>query len=390
MGLRRDLQAGMLGIRLEIPARWRLEQEGPGALKAIDDEHQLMWFLFHFPGLYLDLTPSCEALWRRDVEHHARYLFEGAFARLDGEPHPMRPAKPRTADLAWSPVVSCERRELGEAAALEVVHRIHYQPGRETVMGHLLVPLAGGLFEARCVSGASQTGYRESMLVTKALVQAGMERRDEVLAGMSQPMYDDPACDLLFPQHPLSLVRAGQRWLLDEAGLVVMRPGVYQANGEVTVPGEGCAFVPPPRFVASEAPDDVKGMFVRVSFAGTDGVDRFFVEQTEERLRLPIGLRERLQRRAHEMAVARYEASGVTQIECSVEMIEDALGRPHALTVVEGDGHAGRLRGVIRWFVAADGRIWCLNLLSTVAQPRALLVDELDAVVRSWRWLKTH
>jgi len=324
MSLSEDLGRGTHGVSLDVPREWPVELDGPRALRVLDQARRLRWHFLYFPGIFLDFPPDHEASLRRDVEHHARHLF-GA----DG------------ASLPASPVLRCERVEAAGAAALAIEHQVPALAGHELVVGHLLLPLAGGLFEARSVGA---------------------------------------------PGRSRQAVEEGQRWLLEGAALAVTAPGKYEANVEVTVPGRLCSFVPPPRFVPTTAEDEATGMFLRVSLSGADGLDRFFVERLDERLLFPFGLRARLARRADELTRQRLAEAGLSNLRCAVTPTDDPHGRPGALALVEGDGHAGRLRGAIRWLLEDNGQLWCLNLLSTTAQPHPLLADELAAVVQSWRW----
>ena len=50
-----------------------------------------------------------------------------------------------------------------------VVHRMLYEPGREQIMGHVLVPVRTGLVEFRLLAGSRLTGVRESLLVARAI-----------------------------------------------------------------------------------------------------------------------------------------------------------------------------------------------------------------------------
>jgi hypothetical protein len=81
-----------------------------------------------------------------------------------------------------------------------------YQRGKEIVMGHLLIPVAGGLFEVRAICGGGMTGLRESMLLMAAIPKP-VEGEAQFL---SQRQYDDPRHDAMFPEQ-LEGLKAPQR-----------------------------------------------------------------------------------------------------------------------------------------------------------------------------------
>jgi hypothetical protein len=149
-------------------------------------------------------------------------------------------------------------------------------------MGHTLVPVRRGLFEARWLFTAGLTGYRETML------HAQQDRGpDEEPSRLSQQAMDDPAHDASFPEHPLTLARAARSWHA-HGRLRVTEPPPRSQSGSRTIEALGCAITPPPRFVFSDVrsdDDQTTAVFTRVAFAGTDGVEHLFVTRTSDRIR---------------------------------------------------------------------------------------------------------
>ena len=208
MSLVTALRSGSLGATFELPNDVALVRDDDHTAVFVDRENGVTWWAFFVEGLYLDLSPRHEAPLRRDVENHARYLFESAFASPD-IPDRSPNVEPRTADATWSPVTDLELGTMGDARALFVIHRMHYEPGLETVMGHALLPLRAGLLELRAVAGTRQTGLRETTLSMSAHLRA--ERRPAEELASDALRFDDPAFDGMFPDHPLSRVRAALR-----------------------------------------------------------------------------------------------------------------------------------------------------------------------------------
>lgn len=129
------------------------------------------------------------------------------FAQLEANGDEPSGRRPRTDDATWSPMIEFERFDVAGGVALTVLHRMSYQPGHEVVMGHTLVPVRRGLFEARWLFTAGLTGYRETML------HAQQDRgTDEEPSRLSQQAMDDSAHDASFPEHPLTLARAARSW----------------------------------------------------------------------------------------------------------------------------------------------------------------------------------
>jgi hypothetical protein len=350
-----ELASGALGLAATPPAHWTMTAHGEASAAFVDRERHTGWWLYFFRDLHLDLDPAHDALLARDVARHARLLFDTLFAQSTDRKLPA----PRTADASWSPVIEVERDELG----LGVLHRMQYEPGRESVMGHTLVPVEQGLFEARwfCREPAA-TGYREVAAVLKS-------GKDGLLP---QQAYDDPALDEPFPHHPLSRARAAKLWP-EEAGLRVIAPAPAAPGGDVTL-ATGCTIAAPPRFRLQRSLD----LLARVSFSGTDGIDRLVVSRGKEPLRAAG-----LVQLAADQSRSLYERSGLVNVTCEAGPDGDGV-----LVVTEGDASVpgvGRTRAVARWFVDDEGVVWSICIATTVAVPLDELRDDVAAVARSWR-----
>jgi hypothetical protein len=360
-----ELETGRLGLHFRVPADWATQRDDEREAELQHAHSGVRAYLFFFRGQYLDLQEAHRADLHAALERHARHMFDQLFAQTHDSS-----STARTADASWSPLVDVEHHVIDGVPALRTVHRMQYERGREMVMGHLLVPLRDGLFEMRVLAVDTMTGFRESAMLIKRTSPDGPQF-------LTQPEYDDPANDELFPRHSLSRVRAALRTLRAEGDLRVLAKPAAPVAGEVTLRRLGCALVPPPRFVHTPSDDGMREKFGRVSFCGTDGVETFLVERMERR----VG---NLRQACEELARQIHVDAGVQGIELHVE---DAGSQ--VLVIVEGQGHQGRLRNAMRWFTDDKERLWSLTIVSTAAVPRAVLASELDSVARSWRPIPT-
>lgn len=233
------LRAGVLGVTLTVPSSYEVLEDDDQA-NVVDRENGVDWHFMSAPLLELDLN-ELESQ-RRDARNYARHLF-------DQQRSKDRPAGDRV-------FISCERVTVDGAPALSILHRMALEPGREILMGHLLVPTGAGLFEARWLTRDDATGGREMRSID----------------------HDDPRHDELFPQHALSRARAAERWIREASGLRVVAPPRAFPRGETVLADLGCALVPPPRFVR-EAANKRFALFSRVSLAVTDGLHYFSVQR---------------------------------------------------------------------------------------------------------------
>ncbi len=389
MSLLTDMQEGQVGVRFSVPEHLAVNQETSELTVLVDRERQLVWTL-HLSEHHLDLRPAHEELLRRDIERHARTLFEGCFHRAE-RPAGRTPEKPRTSDPAWSPVVEIERVQLGGAHALWVMHRMFYEPGNETVMGHLLIPLGHGLFEFRMFKHAEMTGLRESMLGIRAMAEARGSNADGraqslALGGVGQAYFDDPRHDELFPDHPLSTLRSAKRWLLQEAQIEIATPVTRGQAEEVIAQHAGFAVTPPPRYALLPADDLPRMRFSRVSFATTDGVQLLTVARLP-RTRSDAALTgEELLEMGEELA--HDDIPYAMNPHVTAEQLPDVAGRPQVRVYCTYDeaGNAPQ-HTAFRWFVDESGAGVMVAVGTATCVPAEELFAQAEDVVGSFRLL---
>lgn len=378
------MQEGRVGVRFPVPAHLAVEQETSDFALLLDRERELVWTL-HRSEYRLDLQPAHEALLRRDIERHARALFERCFEEAE-RPAWWLPVKPRTSDPAWSPVVEVERVQIGGADALWVVHRMFYEPGNETVMGHLLIPLAQGLFEFRMFKHAEMSGLRESML-TGGQVGAAEDNLERALArrDIDQASFDDPVHDVQFPEHPLSTVRAAQRWLLEDAQVEVAPAGQAEA-GEVVAPHAGFAVTPPPRYMPLAADDMPRMRFSRVSLATTDGVQLLTVARLPPARSQAVLTGDELLEMGEELA--HDDIPYAMNPHVTAELLPDVAGRPQVRVHCTYDeaGNAPQ-HTAFRWFVDEGGAAVMVAVAAARYVPAEELFAQAEEVVGSFRLL---
>ncbi len=453
MKLTKALLGDSLGVQLAVPEEWRLVGESDEAAHLLQDEPQVKWWLFWFPGVELALGKGDEgedAGIEKGMRHYAKAMFESVFRDRqkqeasggvgseagsatgegeddDGEEEDKEgeegesegeegaddgdndddriavaaaagvsanagdksangedaspkfkgawfPDEPRTADPEWSAMVDCERVQVGGATALWTVHRMAYQPGDEIVMGHLMVPVKGGLFEVRLAARDEMTGVRESMML--------IEQPGKLL---KQKDYDDPKHDEKFEMHSLSRVRKALRWLIEDAGLKVLAPAAVHEGGEVVLSRLDCALVPPRRFVRTEKMDDYNlAAFQRVGFCGTDGIEQMLVQRVDELRKLTA---EQLRGEAEVFSRGLNESSGLREVKLAVE--EVTVGeRRCVLIVADGEGDDGGRRNSLCWLLDRKGRAYFVAILGSDAVPAEVRRDELRTTVASWRSTK--
>jgi hypothetical protein len=261
-----------------------------------------------------------------------------------------------------------------------------YEPGSEILMGHLLVPCAEGLAEARWVTTAHTTGIREAVWTDKTLRTSGVEA---AFKHPGQKVFDDPALDAEFPDHPLSIAREARRWFAKEVRLRVLRPAWQDERATVELSAIGYSLVPPPRFAPPSTDPGPRGRpwarSNRASMSGSDGIDWFYLHAFPAPLRLRWGSQERrlameVENLAHEV----YTEANVQRIRSEVVFAGRSDGRPSVNVVVEGEGHLGPVRMAVHG-TATDGRIVTLWLMTSATLPTADMVAELAAAARTLR-----
>ncbi|MDI1449615.1 hypothetical protein [Polyangium sp. 6x1] len=383
MGFVEELGQGRRGVRFAVPQGFEVSEETDRSVLLVDKARGFSLSLGAFAHR-LDLLPAHEALLRRDIERHARELFETCFR--EASPADAK-ARSRTADASWSPVVEVTPVRLGAARALCMVHRLWYEPGRETLMGHLLVPLARGLFECRVLPPTSRlTGVREAAVADRATAALAGTDPAAFLRGIDQRASDDPALDASFPRHPLSVARKGLRFLLEEAAIEVLEPDAQTPPGEVVITAAGFSVTPPPRYrlVEKDPPSRKLASWSRVSFSGTDGIQLLTVSRTGTRLAERNG--RKLARIAEDLT-RKAVPEGAEAVRVSAVALPDERGRSHAETYHAYAMGASRQQSVFRWFIEPDGEVVMIALGAAMCVPVDELAEDAEAVVRSFRRL---
>jgi hypothetical protein len=385
MSLVAALASGELGVKLVVPKRMGITDETASSAALVDQDRTLGWHLT-LHEYRLDLQPEHQAMLERDIERHTRDLFDNFF-RMRDRGAPAEPdAKPRTADPTWSPVVSVERVRCGEHDALCVIHRMTYAHGDEMIMGHLLVPFQGGTFELRVVARErSATGMRETLILSDAMSGVS-DDAPESMPRLRQQDFDDARHDARFPDHPLSLVRAELREVLDADRVTVLDPPPAPPAGEVVLRELGCAIVPPARYLltAHRSPKK-RAQFSRISFAGTDGVQLLTLLTRHDSSLHPTGTEEDLLDAARQLAGE--VAEGAQNLQLEIHTLPDAGGRTQVMAYRTYDDQSGvgPQHSAFRFFVPAPGRLLSIAIGAAQCVPKAEMLAELDSVVASWR-----
>jgi hypothetical protein len=396
MGLLGELTHGGRGLKLALPGRFELQSDEQNSASLVEVDHQAVFFLFHFP-LQLDLRSEHEGLLSRDIERHARELFETHFSHQQSQQPAGAAAarpRPRTADPAWSPVVSIERVWLGNCEALSVVHRMAYQPGLEIVMGHLLVPLRSGLFELRLLAGnRGPTGVRESAILQRAMQEANVQTRAEAEALMKRQTPDDPRYDAAFPDHPLTVVRGLLRRVAMPGVIEVTDPTPLPPAGEVVLPEIGCAVMLPPRYVQAANRGGTFVQFSRVAFAGgeagSDGVQVLTLMSLAGEV-IPDGPERQKTLTAHARSLAESLTRGASGVRIETWMSSGGVGGVQALAHAEfqpGAQGGPKQRAIFCLFTGTGGVEKTVMLVASACIPKEEMLADIEVVTRSWRLL---
>ncbi len=202
-----------------------------------------------------------------EAKRHARDLHDALSARLaahKGE----KPPETSPAE-GWSPLVSCELVE-ASPRRLRVIHRRRQAPGEEMVAGHLVLPARNGTVELQVAVGSKMTGMRTALATLQALkgVEGPPTREKlEALLPKINEKADGRALDKV--GDALAVTRAR----LDRVAAALEGAGVAAPEpGPVSVPGLGCRFEPPPRFVFHKS-DQVHAQCARIGFTiSTEGL----------------------------------------------------------------------------------------------------------------------
>lgn len=277
------LMDGSLGLRVALPDGVRFDRH-TATLIDFTDAQAVRWMIL-FERVALDLGAETRDLRAKDVDKNARVILRYVETTLPPTAGPREGR--RVDDPAWTPVIENEVVAVGGATALKVLHRTMYQPGREMVMGHLVLPARGGVVEIRTIAMDRTTGFRESVLMSV------MPRTEAPLAVPPQSYFDDPTHDARFPEHCLSRTRAVFSRLLAPGVIECSERHAERALSATVDLGDGLSMRPPPRFVTAPPLPGAVFHGVRMTFAVSDGRWSLYVMTTEvdESLRDPSSLR---------------------------------------------------------------------------------------------------
>lgn len=373
MAFKETLESGALGLTLRFPDDWKVAADEEHHLQIVDYSRGALWWVFFVPELNMDLTGPFGTITER-VEQHTRFMFNTAY-----EADSIKHNRPRTDDPEWSPLIDCDEIMLKpKVQALQILHRMHYRPGRETILGHIILPRAAGLVEARVLTVDEQTGLREALLTASLLDSSGVPADDFIPP--TQRVLDSADHDPSFAEHCLSRARGAMRWLHEDADLEVGPEKLIEPSGVNKMREIGASIAPPPGFyrVASHP-----GLFTRSVFGATDGFEQFFVEQHSMQFQpgdLATVAKDRTLRICH--------GASIDVASCEVYAGISCNGREDVLVVVEGKSFDGQVRNAVHWLLDDSGTPWSLGRTGSAATPEKQLAVELERAARTWAPLR--
>jgi hypothetical protein len=390
VGFLDQIQAGELGVRANFGVGIEQLEQAENAALLRDPERRVAWEIAFVPYL-LDLREATADELRADVEGEARAAFDATWEQLGAEMNGDERPPIRTADPAWSPVVEIDRITLDDAAALRVIHRMSYQPTHEMVIGRVLLPVASGVLSLSASSLSRTTGYRETMRLHAALASRPGASPEAIGRELGQAGYDDPTYDLLFPDHPLTLVRAALAWLVDAegAGLTITDPLQSPPPGEVELPAAGCAVRPPSRYLAlpqGALPiSPTLAVLTRVGLSVTTPrlLDVWRIEDT---VILGADREGQLVRHARKNA-ADWGGEGATGIDAKVTRLPSKNGRTHARSEIHFTTENGPTQAIALWMVDTDGVLFRLAASGGPWIPKEALLADAEQALHSLRRL---
>jgi len=390
VGFLDQIRAGDLGARAHFGVDHEQLEEAANAALLRDPERRVAWEIAFVP-YRLDLREASADVLRADVEAEARAAFEATWEQLGAEENAAERPPIRTSDPAWSPVVSMDRITLDDAPALRVIHRMSYQPAHEMVLGRVLLPVASGVLSISASSLTRSTGYRETMRLHAAL--ASRPGADVAALGreLGQAGYDDPTYDLLFPDHPLTLVRAALAWLVDAdgGGLAITDPLHLPPESEVELAAAGCALTPPSRYLAlppgTLPVSPTLAVLTRVGLAVTTPrlLDVWRIEDT---VILGADREGQLVRLARKNA-ADWGGEGATGIDARVTRLPSKDGRTHAKSEIRFTTENGPTQAVALWMVDTDGSVFRIAASGGPWIAKEALLADAEQALQSLRRL---
>ena len=394
MGFLDQIASGELGLRVHFGVGVEPLEEASNAALLRDPERRVAWEIAFVP-YRLDLREATFEVLREDVAHEARAAFDATWMQLGAEREVASEAAERpparTSDPAWSPLVLIESTKIDAAPALRVIHRMSYQPTHEMILGRLLLPLASGVLSISASSLTRTTGYRETMRLQAALTSRPGESPAKIGRELGQTGYDDPTYDLLFPDHPLTLVRAALAWLVDTEGgdLAITDPLPLPPEGEVELAAAGCAVTPPSRYLALPrgalpiAP--TLAVLTRVGLAVTTPrlLDVWRIEDT---VILGADREGQLVRLARKNA-ADWGGEGATGIDAKVSKLPSKDGRTHARSTIRFTTENGPTQAVALWMADTDGTVFRVAASGGPWIPKEALLADAEQALQSLRRL---
>jgi hypothetical protein len=400
-GLRAQLRSGECGVTWVPPESTEVVEEDDNHLLLRDPAAQLVWQVSASPFPFA-LDAAHDEVLRADLELSAREAFDKAWKPpVEGK----FPARRRTEDPTWSPVIEQRRLDLPGGSALRLLRRTAYQPGREIVCGHVIVPTAMGHINFWAIARAETTGLRET-LVTATMRQGPESGPDaaepdaEMLAAQGdaekviampfipQATFDDSGLDAQFPEHPLTLVRQAIGKLCDSVAITRAATSVPEI---IHLEEPRCAFVAPPRYVP--VPGEVTrsmGMRPTLRVLMRWGVESWHrdievwrLEGKRFRRRDP---RDELCALARDL-IAGWTREGATGIKANVKAVNDFEGRPQVQQWVRMQAEGIPTQSLFRWWLEPDGVVFRIGSSGPPSVPDIDHAALLDGVQATWRRL---
>jgi hypothetical protein len=377
MYLLEQLSRGDLGVRFALPGGFVIKEDSRKHLMSISREKASAIWGFYSEDPF-DLNPAHWSILRQDLERAARDIFISTGKQMPRE-GPLE--RLRTDDPSWSPLVDVTPISLNGGEALVVLHRTLYEPEKESLMGHILIPVRNGMVELRTATTTDHTGFRESVVSEIRMKENPTQPGEEVAAYMrritSQKDFDDPGLDVEFPEHPLSRARQILRELQEQ--IVVTRPP-QKPPDEIVSKCLRCAFVTPPRYLL-RADGGTRIQLTKMSIATTDGISYLTLIYMGGALWPFSDLKDLIAKSCRGMP-----PQGSTEVKYTPRSERDAPNNAEGLlTFIRDDGFPGQT--AIRAFQDDERSVWLLTIGTGRSSPSEELFRDLDGLVRSFRRL---
>lgn len=375
MSLLEQLSRGDCGIRFALPEGFAVSEDSEEHLSARSPDRAELWVMF--ANTPIDLNPTHSSILRQDLERAARDIF---IMTSQGLPRKQPLQRLRTDDPAWSPLIEVTPISLPGGEALVVLHRTLYEPGLESIMGHILIPVRDGMIEFRSVTAAHQTGMRESVVTERKLRAHPINPGEDIAAQMrrlhSQRDFDDPALDAQFAEHPLSRARALLREL--QAKITVTHPA--PPPEKIVSTALRCAFLPPPRYLFQGA-SEAGLQLTKTSIATTDGGSRLSVVHVGRLWPVRASALNNLLQESYRSI----PPPGSTEVRFTPRTGDTPGSAEGLLTFTRSDGFL--VQTAIRAIFDKEQSAWLLAIETGQSSPSAELFQELDVVVQSFQRL---